>query len=136
MPPMRDNHVDSGQKCNKKVLTKTIECYNICATMQNDSSSTKPSDSDTYSKVYRIQATGADGETVRVSVPREVVEKEARRLSVSIKDFVKLYRIQWLFNGFEGAWARFIPINKDDHQPKEELPSSPVVEIIEEKREE
>jgi len=62
-----------------------------------------------YIKVYRMQATGADGDTVRVSVPREVVEKEARRLGLSIKQFVSHYRIQWLFNGFEGAWARFVP---------------------------
>lgn len=69
-------------------------------------------DKQSYIKVYRMQATGADGDTVRVSVPREIVEKEARRLDLSIKEFAKHYRIQWLYNGFEGAWAKFI--SKED----------------------
>lgn len=65
-----------------------------------------------YIKTFRMQATGADGETVRVSVPREVVEKEARRRGISIKVLVQNYRVQWLFNGIEGAWARFVPTQK------------------------
>jgi len=67
-----------------------------------------------YVKIYRMQATGADGYTVRVSVPRAVVEKESRRLGLEIKEFTKEYRIQWLYNGFEGAWAKFVPKKKAD----------------------
>ena len=69
-------------------------------------------ETDAYIKVFRMQATGADGETVRVSVPREVVEKEARRRGMEIKEFAKKFRIQWLFNSIEGAWAKFIPIEE------------------------
>ena len=67
---------------------------------------------DTYIKTYRMQATGAGGKTIRTSVPSEVVEKEARRCGLSIKDFIRNFKVQWLYNGFEGAWAKFIPIEK------------------------
>lgn len=67
-----------------------------------------PSEQDTYIKTYRMQATGAGGKTIRTSVPSEVVEKEARRLGLTIKEFVSRYRVMWLYNGFEGAWAKFV----------------------------
>ena len=68
-----------------------------------------PSEKDTYTKTYRMQATGAAGKTIRTSVPSEIVEKEARRLGMSVKEFVTHYRVMWLYNGFEGAWAKFVP---------------------------
>ena len=68
-----------------------------------------PNDKDTYRKVYRMQATGAGGKTIRTSVPCEVVEREARRRDMTIEEFVTHFRVEWLFNGFEGAWARFVP---------------------------
>lgn len=68
-----------------------------------------PDDQDTYRKVYRMQATGAGGKTIRTSVPCEVVEKEARRRGLTIHEFITKFRVEWLYNGFEGAWARFVP---------------------------
>ena len=68
-----------------------------------------PNDEEAYRKVYRMQATGAGGKTIRTSVPCEVVEKEARRRDMTIREFVSHFRVEWLFNGFEGAWARFVP---------------------------
>ncbi len=68
-----------------------------------------PTEKDSYTKVYRIQVTGAGGKTIRTSVPSEVVEREARRRNLTIEEFVKSFKVQWLFNGFEGAWAKFIP---------------------------
>jgi len=68
-----------------------------------------PSEKNSYTKVYRMQATGATGKTIRTSVPSSVVEKEARRLGVTVKEFVRHYRVMWLYNGFEGAWAKFVP---------------------------
>ena len=67
---------------------------------------------DTYIKTFRMQATGADGETIRVSVPRDVVRKEARKFGLSIKQFLKKYRIEWRYNSFAGAYALFVPIKK------------------------
>ena len=82
-------------------------CNNIY-TMSNDTIYV-PSEKETYIKTYRMQATGAGGKTIRTSVPSEVVEKEARRLGLTVKEFVSHYRVMWLYNGFEGAWAKFVP---------------------------
>ena len=73
-----------------------------------------PSENETYTKSYRMQATGASGKTIRTSVPSVVVEKEAKRLGLSVKEFVKHYRVMWLYNGFEGAWAKFVPKEKKE----------------------
>jgi len=69
---------------------------------------------DTYTKTYRMQATGASGDTIRTSVPREVVAREARRRGMTITQFVKYFKVQWLYNGFEGAWAKFVPREEKD----------------------
>ncbi len=63
---------------------------------------------DTYTKVFRMQATGADGNTVRVSVPREIVRREAKRHKLSIKDFLKHFRIEWRYNSFPGFYGVFV----------------------------
>lgn len=71
---------------------------------------------DTYIKIYRMQATGAGGETIRTSVPREIVEREARSRGLTVKEFVKQFKVCWLFNGFEGAWARFVKKENKEEQ--------------------
>jgi len=69
---------------------------------------TKEELNDTYTKVFRMQATGADGQTVRVSVPREIVRREAKRHQMTIKEFLKHFRIEWRFNSFPGFYGVFI----------------------------
>ena len=71
-----------------------------------------PSEKNTYTKTYRMQSTGAGGKTIRTSVPSMVVEKEARRLGITVKEFVTHFRVMWLYNGFEGAWAKFVSKEK------------------------
>lgn len=66
---------------------------------------------DTYTKVFRMQATGADGQTVRVSVPREIVRREAKRHRLSIKQFLEHFCIEWRYNSFPGFYGIFV--NKD-----------------------
>jgi len=106
-----------------KGLDKSSKCVIMLKLMLNkgDNKMQNPllKETEAYVKVFRMQATGADGDTVRVSVPREVVEKEARRRGMDIKDFVKHFRVQWLFNGIEGAWARFIPVDKPTSNTEE-----------------
>ena len=80
--------------CNNSAMSDTIKA---------------PDEKTTYRKSYRMQATGAGGKTIRTSVPCLVVEKEARLYGLTIDEFVARYRVEWLFNGFEGAWARFVP---------------------------
>ena len=68
---------------------------------------------DTYVKTFRMQATGADGQTTRVSVPRDVVRKEAKKHKLSVKQFLEQYRIEWRFNSFAGAYALFVPVPEE-----------------------
>lgn len=71
---------------------------------------------DTYTKTVRMQATGADGQTVRISIPRAVVQKEAKKHGLTLDQFLEQYRAEWRFNSFDGAYMLFAPIN---HQGEE-----------------
>ena len=55
-----------------------------------------------------MQIAGA-GKTIRTSMPREVVEREARIRGLSVDKFVKEFRVKWRYNNFDGAFASFIP---------------------------
>ena len=67
-----------------------------------------------YSKTYRMQAVGDDGNTIRTSVPRDVVKREADRQGLPIEQFIKDFCVVWLYNGFPGAWAIFRRKKKKD----------------------
>lgn len=67
---------------------------------------------DTYRKAYLMQAVGTDGNTIRTSVPRQVVAREARRLELTVKEFLERYKVEWLFNSFPGVYGMFIPIEE------------------------
>lgn len=63
---------------------------------------------DTYIRTFRMQATGADGQTIRVSVPRDVVRKEARKHGMSMAQFLEHFRIEWRYNSFPGFYGCFV----------------------------
>ena len=65
-----------------------------------------------YIKTFRMQATGADGRTIRVSVPRDVIKREAKKHNIKIEDFLKKFRIEWRYNGFPGVHVVFVPIEE------------------------
>ena len=65
-----------------------------------------------YVKSYRMQTVGIDGNTIRTSVPRVIVEKAARIHGMKVKQFVKKFKVEWRFNSFDGAHALFVPIRK------------------------
>ena len=67
-----------------------------------------------YTRIFRMQATGADGQTTRVSVPRDVVKKEAGKHNMSIEEFLEKFRIEWRYNSFPGVYGMFVSIEKKD----------------------
>ena len=67
---------------------------------------------DVYRKAYLMQAVGPDGNTIRTSVPRQVVEKEATRLKLTVEEFLDKYKVEWLFNSFPGVYGMFVPIEQ------------------------
>ena len=68
---------------------------------------------DAYTRTFRMQATGEDSQTVRTSIPRDIIRKEARKLGLSISEFVKSYRVEWIYNDFEFTYIRFVSIDSD-----------------------
>jgi hypothetical protein len=64
--------------------------------------------SDAYSKVFRMRTVGREGKTVEATIPREVVMREARKRGLSLQEFLDRFRVEWLYDDFGGAFARFI----------------------------
>lgn len=64
-------------------------------------------------KTYRIRPAGLSKYKLwEVTIPANVVEREARKRRLSIGEFVERYRVQWLFNDFEGMFLEFIPSDR------------------------
>lgn len=66
---------------------------------------------DTYQKVYKMRKVGEDGLNIVVSIPPEVVEKEARKHNMTVTDFVSNFRVLAEYNSFQGIHYTFIPIS-------------------------
>lgn len=89
---------------------------------QDQSHATVPGEKklkDTYRKSYLMQAVGSDGNTIRTSIPRQTIEKEARKFNLTVKEFLEQYKIDWLFNSFPGLYGKFVPIDKEQKNNKE-----------------
>jgi len=74
-----------------------------------------------YRKEYELRKVGRGG--VETTIPRIVLEREARRRGLSYEEFIERYKIVHLFNDFEDIAAayRFIP--------KEEIEEIQIPEI-------
>lgn len=59
-----------------------------------------------YKKRYKIRQSHPT--SPEITVPLEVVEREARKKGMSIHDFMKLHLAEWNFNNFEGLYLRFV----------------------------
>jgi hypothetical protein len=62
-------------------------------------------------KKYRVRATGKQGATLETSIPREVFEREARRLGLSVEEALDKLAAVWRFNSFRGLHLSFEPKN-------------------------
>ncbi len=60
---------------------------------------------DAYSKIYKMRMVGPG--SLEATIPRTIVEREARRYRLSIEEFIKAYQVEYLFNDFGGAFLRF-----------------------------
>ncbi len=66
-----------------------------------------------YQKLYKMRRVGEDGLNIVVSIPPEVVEKEARKRGLTIQQFVEQFRVMAEFNSFEGVHYNFQPIAQE-----------------------
>lgn len=60
-----------------------------------------------YEKCYRIRTTGEGGLNIIVSIPRIVIEKEARQQGLTIEQFIEQYHAVAQYNSFEGIHYMF-----------------------------
>jgi hypothetical protein len=58
-------------------------------------------------KKYRLRTAGAQGATVEITLPREALEREARRLGVIEEEAVKKLIGIWKYNSFKGLHLDF-----------------------------
>lgn len=73
----------------------------------------KIDDKDVIIKRYKIRPTGKQGATLETSIPREVFEREARRLGLTVKEALKKLEAVWRFNNFHGLHLSFEPTKKE-----------------------
>lgn len=58
-------------------------------------------------KTYKIRKTGRHGSTIETSIPREVFEREARRLGLNLEEAIKKLVAVWRYNSFRGLHLSF-----------------------------
>ena len=60
-----------------------------------------------YRKPYKMRALGEKGLNIVVSIPRVVIEREARQAELTIEEFLEQYRGVAYYNSFDGVLYRF-----------------------------
>jgi len=69
-----------------------------------------------YAKSYRMRSVGPG--SLEATIPRVIVEKEARKWGLSVEEFIKVAQVEYVFDDFGGAFLRF---KKRPSQGKEEV---------------
>lgn len=88
-----------------RLLTKLKECAIICA-MET-----------AYRKTYRLRrAQGDKVDSIEVTFPFEVVEREARARSMSISEFLDKFRVVAQYNSFDGVHYIFEEIKAESRK--------------------
>ena len=62
-----------------------------------------------YEKRYKMRTLGENGLNIVVSMPRIVIEKEARQRNLTISEFLEQYDAVAQYNSFEGIHYNFVP---------------------------
>ncbi len=60
-----------------------------------------------YRRTYRLRIAQPGARTIEVTFPYDVVEKEARSRSLTIKEFIEQYEAVAVYNGFDGVHYSF-----------------------------
>lgn len=74
----------------------------------------KIDDKDVIIKRYKIRPTGKQGATLETSIPREVFEREARRLGLTVREALEKLEAVWRFNNFRGLHLSFEKKGEND----------------------
>jgi len=62
----------------------------------------------TFMKSYRLRKAGGTGsKTIEVSVPPQLIEREARKNDMTVDEFIENFEAVFLFNGLDGTFLKF-----------------------------
>lgn len=64
-------------------------------------------DKEVITKKYKLRTAGDQGATIEITLPKEAVEREARRLGVSEESAVEKLIGVWRYNSFKGLHLVF-----------------------------
>lgn len=64
-------------------------------------------DQEVLIKRYKIRTTGREGRSLETTIPREVFEREARRLGLDPDEALERLMAVWRFNSFHGLHLAF-----------------------------
>lgn len=67
---------------------------------------------DSYRKEYRIRRAVPASNSLEVTFPYKVVEREARRHDITVEEFIKHFQAVAHYNNVEGVLYTFEPIDK------------------------
>ncbi len=59
-------------------------------------------------KRFAIRKVGPGGRYYEVAMPREVIEREARRRGLDLEEFIRTHEVECLYDNFEGIIYRFV----------------------------
>ena len=66
-------------------------------------------------KRYKVRCIGRGGRTLGVSVPREVFEREARKMKIPPEEAPERLEAVWRYNDFDGLYLRFEEVEKKEN---------------------
>jgi len=89
---------------------QTLFCYNFSTMIEKGSGINKHDIiaelvKHAYTKTYKMRLVGPG--SVEATIPGAIVEREAKRHGLSVEEFIKVYRVEYLFGDFSGAFIRF-----------------------------
>lgn len=57
---------------------------------------------------YKLRPTGnTENSSIETTIPRPVIEREAKKRNLSIEKFIEEYRAKWYANSFDGLHLKF-----------------------------
>jgi hypothetical protein len=65
---------------------------------------------------YALRRIDSNKRAWEATIPREIVEREARRLGITIEELEETYELECLFDDFHGIHYRFIEKNKKEDE--------------------
>ncbi|MBA7655231.1 hypothetical protein ES703_63130 [subsurface metagenome] len=70
-------------------------------------------DPEMFVKSYKLRRTGAGGQTIELTLPKEVFKREVRRLGLSQDEALKLLNAVWHYGPFRGIYLVFEASEED-----------------------